>query len=376
VFHASVGVFVVGSIVVVTAPDTVVFVGGILVQGAGAGAMYALLLTILTRQYALRLRPRMYAALAVAWAVPGLVGPLYGGFVASTLGWRWAFALILPLVVPAVWMLRPALRGPEPAADAAAQLSAARTRTLVAFAVSIVVALVALALGGSRGLVLGVPVLVVAVWTLTSILPAGTFRAARGLPAVVASGFLANAVFYSVEGFLPAFLTGVGALSLVKADLVVTCGVIAWTVGTWLQSRWAARRPLRSLAQVGELLMLAGVGGVLAGVVATFPPLVYLAWAFVGLGMGMTYPVIGVLATELAVPGREVVTLAQYQLADVLGTAVGPALVGSAVVAVTARGLDLRDGLVLGFSASCLIVLAALAATTRLPATRTQETAY
>ena len=44
---------------------------------------------------------------------PGLLGPAYGGFVASTLGWRWAFALILPLVVPAVWMLHPSLTEPE-----------------------------------------------------------------------------------------------------------------------------------------------------------------------------------------------------------------------------------------------------------------------
>ncbi len=112
-FYVSLGTFVVGSLVVISAPTSWVFVAGLFLEGAGAGAQYALLLAIFTRRYPLRLRPRMYAALAVAWAVPGLLGPAYGGLVASTLGWRWAFALLLPLVVPAVWMLHPSLTDPD-----------------------------------------------------------------------------------------------------------------------------------------------------------------------------------------------------------------------------------------------------------------------
>ena len=112
-FYVSLGTFVAGSLVVISAPTSWVFVAGLFLEGAGAGAQYALLLAIFTRRYPLRLRPQMYAALAVAWAVPGLLGPAYGGLVASTLGWRWAFALLLPLVVPAVWMLHPSLTDPD-----------------------------------------------------------------------------------------------------------------------------------------------------------------------------------------------------------------------------------------------------------------------
>src|SRR4051794_2565242 len=112
-FYASLSAFVVGGLVVISAPQPWVFVLGLLVQGAGTGAQYALLLAVFTRRYSLRLRPRMYAALAGAWALPGLLGPAYGGFVASTLGWRWAFALILPLLLPAGWGLHPSPRAPE-----------------------------------------------------------------------------------------------------------------------------------------------------------------------------------------------------------------------------------------------------------------------
>jgi MFS family permease len=367
-FYASVGAFVVGSLLVISAPEPWTFVSGLVVQGAGSGAQYALLLAVFTRRYPLRLRPRMYAALAVAWAIPGLVGPAYGGFVATTLGWRWAFALIVPLVIPAVWMLHPSLEQDgrsEPSSD----VSPARTSVLVVFAVSTLAVLAALTAPGRWGVLLVVPMAVASVAALTRILPRGTFTARRGLPAVIASGFLANAAFFSVEGFLPAYLTRVAGLTLAVASIVVTCGVLAWTIGTWAQSRLANRWPMASIASLGEALMLVGVGGVVAGVASGVAIVVYVAWGVSGLGMGMTYPAIGVLATDVAATGDEVTTLAQYQLGDVLGSGFGPALVGIAVNAAASRSVGLQDGLLIGFSATCVLLLAALFASTRLPAT-------
>jgi MFS family permease len=373
-FYASLGAFVAVSLIVISAPAAWVIVAGLVVQGAGSGAQYALLLAVFTRTYPLRLRPRMYAALAVAWAFPGLLGPAYGGFVASTLGWRWAFALILPLVVPAVWMLHPSLtdEGRDAPPD---EVSPATTPVLIIFAVSMLVLLTALTASGRLGALLFLPFAVAAVAALTRILPRGTFSARRGLPAVIASGFLANAAFYSVDGFLPAYLTRVAGLTLTVAALVVTCGTLTWTIGTWTQARLANSWPMARIATLGEALMLLGVGGVIAGVAGSAAIVVYAAWGVGALGMGMTYPAIGVLATEMASVGDEVTTLAQYQLGDVLGSAFGPAVVGIAVTTTASRGLHLQDGLLIGFSATCAIVLAALFASARLPATSSTRTA-
>lgn len=367
-FYASLAAFVLGSLVVITAPSSWVFVSGLVVQGAGAGAQYALLLAVFTRTYPLRLRPRMYAALAVAWALPGLLGPAYGGAVASTLGWRWAFALILPLVVPAVWMLHPSLREPEEHAEASAT-GPASTAVLVVFVVSALVLLAALTAPGRWSLLLALPAGVAGIVALTRILPRGTFAVRRGLPAVVASGFLANAAYFSVEGFLPVYLTRVAGLTLTVAAIVVTCGVLTWTLGTWLQSRLANSRPIARIAGLGEVVLLAGVGGVVAGVASGVAIVVYAAWGVAGLGMGMTYPAIGVLATDQASRGDEVTTLAQYQLGDVLGSAFGPAMVGVAVTVTASRSMGLTDGLLIGFGGTCAILLAALFAATRLPPT-------
>jgi len=374
-FYASVGGFVAGSLVVIFAPGSWLFVAGLAVQGAGSGAQYALLLAVFTRRFPLRLRPRMYAALAVAWALPGLLGPAYGGFVASTLGWRWAFALILPLVVPAVWMLHPSLTEPDGHDRPSDEVGPATTSVLVVFAVSMLALLAALTASGRLGALLVLPFAVAAVAALTRILPKGTFTARRGLPAVIASGFLANAAFYSVDGFLPAYLTRVAGLTLTVAALVITCGTLTWTIGTWAQARLANSWPIARIATLGEALMLLGVAGVIAGVASSTAVAVYVAWGVAALGMGMTYPAIGVLATEVASSGDEVTTLAHYQLGDVLGSAFGPALVGIAVTTTAARGLHLQDGLLIGFCGTCAIVLAALFASARLPATSSSRVA-
>lgn len=370
-FYLSLGAFALGSVVVILAPEPWVFVLGLFVQGAGTGAQYALLLAVFTRRYALRLRPRMYAALAGAWAMPGLLGPAYGGVVASTLGWRWAFALILPLVVPAVWMLHPSLLEPQTGEESSSTVSRTGTFVLLIFAVSALALLAALTFPGRWSVLLVVPMAVVAVAALTRILPSGTFTARRGLPAVIASGFLANASFFSVEGFLPVYLTRVAGLSLTVAAVVVTCGVLSWTIGTWAQSRLASSRPIARIARLGETLMLLGVLGVIAGVASAVAVVVYVAWGVAGLGMGMAWPAIGVLATDVASSGDEVTTLARYQLGDVLGSAVGPALVGVAVTAAASRDLGLTDGLLIGFGMTCALLLALLFACARLPATST-----
>lgn len=368
VFYTSACVFLTGGALLASAPTSLVFVFGVVLQGAAAGAQYVLLLAILTRSFELRLRPRMYAALAAAWALPGLLGPAYGGLLASSLGWRWAFALMLPLLVPAVLLLRPAL--PHAAAVEGGHSvgdDLASTPTLVVFGLCMLALLAVFTLGTGWLVLVGALALVGAIAMLRRLLPAGAFVAGPGLPAVVASGFLVNAAYFSVEGFLPAFLTGVIGLPLTVAGLILTCGVLAWVTGSWVQARLSGAWTLRRIAMTGEAVLLLGIIGVVVGVAATLAPVVYVAWGLAGVGTGMAYPAIAVLATEMATPGREVVALAQYQLGEVLGSGMGPGLVGLAVTVSAATGLGLQDGLLIGFAGTFALVLAGLGAARRLP---------
>ncbi len=367
VFLASVMVFAAGSLVVIAAPSMPVFVVGRLAQGASGGAQYVLMLAIFTRRYPLRLRPKMLAVWSTAWAVPGLVGPAYGGLVASTLGWRWAFGLLLPLLVPSVLLLRRDLS--EGSGDSPpAQADPTGWPWLVTLALGMVGVFASLALGGAEAVWLGIAGLVPTVLALRAILPPGSFAARSGLAAVVATTFLSGVAFFAVEGFLPAMLTGVRGISLTVAGLVVTVGIVAWIAGTWWQSHVVARVPARRLVAGGACLVLVGIAGVWAGDLGAPLVLTYLAWGAAGFGMGVAFPTLTLLATDLAVGAHEVVALSQYQLSEVLGEAVGPALGGGAFSLALAAGLQLQDALSASFGVAVAGGLLFLATSYRLPA--------
>jgi MFS family permease len=370
VFVASVVVFTVGALVVVLAPSMPLFVLGRLVEGAAGGAQYALVLTIFTRRYPPRLRPRMLALWAGAWAVPGLVGPAYGGLVASTLGWRWAFGLLVPLMMPSVVLLLRDL-APSRAPLDEPESEPASWAALLTLGVGMLLVFAALALGTTWGLVVGAIGLVPSTMALRAILPAGSFTARPGLPAVIATTFLANMAFFAVEGFLPAMLTSVRGLSLTVAGVVVTLGVLAWVAGSWWQSRAIQRRPARRLVAAGGLAILVGIAGAVLADLGAPLVVAYGGWGVAGFGMGVAYPTVTLLATELASPDDEVVTLSQYQLSETLGAAAGPGLGGGALSLSLAAGLSLQAALLSGFALAFVVGCLMLSTSLRLPGSAT-----
>ncbi|HEX4815926.1 MAG TPA: MFS transporter [Nonomuraea sp.] len=113
-FVAGLTLFVLGMGLAGAAQSAVLFLVARAVQGMGAGASFVALLVMIARVYPVELRPKAFAALSAAWVVPSMVGPAVAGFVAEHWGWRYVFYGIAPLVVPALLMLVPSLRGRPP----------------------------------------------------------------------------------------------------------------------------------------------------------------------------------------------------------------------------------------------------------------------
>jgi MFS family permease len=375
-FVASVVVFAVGTVLVITAAGMPVFVLGRLIEGAGSGAQYAVALAVVTRVYDERQRPRLLALWTAAWALPGLLGPSYGGLVASGLGWRWAFGLLLPLLLLAAFLVAPALsrgdRTPGDLPDAGAE-DAVHAGWLVALGLGAGMVLVALGSGHAWALPVGAAGLLVAVAATRAILPAGSFRAALGLPSTVATAFLATTAFFAADGFLPVILTRLRGQSLTAASVVITVATLAWVGGSFLQARLVTRLPRRGLVITGAALLVVGVTGVAGGALDAPLLVPYAAWAVAGFGMGLVYPTIALLAMEAAPEGAEVEVLAQYQLADSLGAAVGPGLAGGVLSLTLSNGASLRAGLLGGLAlalAVALLLLATALARFDLPGSR------
>src|SRR4051812_7025080 len=102
--------FVVGLLLAALAPAMPVLAGGRAVQGLGSGLFSVALYVVVGRAVPPALRPRIFAACAAGWVLPGVVGPRVAGLMVETVGWRWVFALAAVLAVPAALLVEPGLR--------------------------------------------------------------------------------------------------------------------------------------------------------------------------------------------------------------------------------------------------------------------------
>ena len=109
--YASVAMFALGLLIAGTAADMRVLVSGRLVQGLGGGGMTVALYVVIARVYPPVLHAKIFAAFSAAWVIPSLVGPFAAGVVAQLAGWHWVFLGVVGLVLPALLMIAPALRG-------------------------------------------------------------------------------------------------------------------------------------------------------------------------------------------------------------------------------------------------------------------------
>src|ERR687896_724424 len=120
-FVAGVLVFMAGLAIGGLAPSMLVLVLARGLQGLGAGAIPAVAYAAIGRSYPEALRPRGVAVLSTPWVVPGLIGPAVSALVAASVGWRWVFLGLLPLVAASGALAWPSLRRLGPPAQPMAQ---------------------------------------------------------------------------------------------------------------------------------------------------------------------------------------------------------------------------------------------------------------
>lgn len=378
-FIWGVATFAAGLVIGGLAPAMIVVIAGRAVQGFGAGALSSLAYAAIGRGYPDSAKARMLAVLSTAWVVPGLVGPALAGLIADHLGWRWVFlglALLPPL---AACLALPALRRlPTPEPDAAKRDDdRGKLRAAVALAAGVLLTLAGL---DSRQplllVVLGVLGLALAVPALRRLLPAGTLRAARGLPAAVAALALVNLAFFGVDSFVPLALTEVRGQTVTFAGLALTTGTLGWASGAWVQERLAKRELYVQVTIAGIVLIIAAVFGVSAVLLPGVPVLLApLAWAIAGLGMGLAYTMLTLVILRAAAPGQEGAASAAIALAAILGTALGTGIGGALIGQGGAGAAALRPGIAAQNGLMVLVAVVAAVAATRIGPIRRDDAA-
>ncbi|MFE5049176.1 MFS transporter [Streptomyces sp. NPDC056637] len=345
---AGIAAFAAGLLLAGTAASMWMFIAGRAVQGLGGGLVIVALYVVVSRAYPERLRPAIMAAFAASWVVPSVVGPLASGAVTEHLGWRWVFIGIPVLVVFPLALALPQIRrrasGP---AEGAVPGAVDRRRVRLALGISFGAGFLQYAaqdlawvslLPGAVGVALLVP-------AVLGLLPRGTYRAARGLPAVVLLRGVAAGSFIAAESFVPLMLVTQRGLSPMAAGLSLAVGGATWALGSYVQSR-PGLEPYRERMMAGGMVLVAAAIVTAPSVLIQAVPvwIVAVAWGFGCLGMGLVISSTSVLLLQLSAPEEAGANSAALQISDGLSNVVLLAVGGAAFAALGGGAVGAAHG--------------------------------
>lgn len=324
--------FIGGLLVGGIAQTMLVLVVARVVQGLAVGLLMTAMYVVMGEVYDDAIRPKMFAALATSWVVPGLVGPVVAGWITEHLSWRWVFGGLAPFVAIAGLMLLPAVR------QLRTHTGALHDRRRIGFAVLTALGIAGVANLGERqsvlsllGAVLGVAAMV---FGLRRLLPAGTASFVVGVPAAIAFRGVLAGVFSGMEIIVPLTLTVQHHYSPTLAGMPLMLTAISWATASQIQGR--LRDPNRAvLVALGLTLIAAGGFGMAVVAVRPVPGwTAFLCWPVAGFGAGFALTSASVVLLEHTTDADRGSDSAAFQLSDsamsALFTGFSGALVASA----------------------------------------------
>ena len=342
VFCLGVGVFTLASLGCMLAPDETVLTVMRVVEGVGAALLVPGSLALLQQVYVTpQARARAFGLWGAIAGVAATAGPLIGGVLTNTLGWRWVFAINLPVGVACIAftlaVVGPSERNRSGAIDWLGQ------GAVVVTVAALITALNEIGRQGLTGpLVIGGIVLTVvgaAVFALRERFAAAppiprAMLASRPLSGGTVVGLLFNFGFYGMIFAASVYFQQREGLSATMTGLALLPAMAVTMVASTLSARLSRRYEHRRLMLVGLLTAAVGLG-VWAAAGAT-PSYVILVVAMVLCGFGTSFTLTGATATVMgaAPSGFTGTASAALNTARQTGSAAGVAISGSLVAAL------------------------------------------
>ena len=317
----------VGALVAAVAPTFEVLLGARVLQGAGAAAVPTLGVAVLSARYSGAVRGLAFGRLAGVAAAVSCLGPLIGGVVEASFGWRAVMALPIlgALVVPFLWRAL-STDGSGARLDVVGAVLVALTAAGMVLLVQSPSGGLVVAVLGAALLVLGVPAVRATVRRRPDgFLPVEVIRNAT----VVRSAVAASAVpasWFAMLIALPAVLLADGWEAWQVGLAMVPSAVVALVVPRFTG-------PLLIRIGPGRALAVAGVVASVALLVATFgawlvsAPILVVGIVLVTFAFGLGQPALSAVVGDAVQPEVRGVALGVSTLLFLIGGSIGSAVV-------------------------------------------------
>jgi EmrB/QacA subfamily drug resistance transporter len=337
-FLASIATFLLASLAAGCAWNMTALILARVIQGLGAGGIFALVYIILADVAIPEKRGRTLSLASSVWGIASVLGPTLGGIIVTYGSWRWVFFLNLPLGMVSLWGIGRYFTDVRPKKkEISLDLQGVAT-----LSTAILALLFALLLGGRShpwgsplimGLI-GMAILGLIAFIYTEkkapdpILSIAFFKNQRFATGNAAVFFCSFAIF-SLFAFAPLYIQGVQGKTPLQVGINMVSLSLGWSLGAMALGQVIDRLGHKPCALVGAMGLVAGCGLTLTFTATS--PLWFSFTVFFIIGTGMGFVALATLLMVqscLAVEDLGVAT-ASNQFARTLGGTVGVGVCGS-----------------------------------------------
>ncbi|MFH1981998.1 MAG: MFS transporter [Pseudomonadota bacterium] len=345
-FLIAIAVFLAASAAAGAAGNMIALIAARIVQGIGAGGIFALVYIVLADVSEPALRGRTLSLASSVWGIASVLGPTLGGFIVTYFSWRWIFFINIPLGALSLWGVGVHFVETRPK-KAHVTLDFLGVATL---STAILALLFAFMLGGRTVAWGSAPVAgLLAVFALGTaafvwaenraadpILSIGFFKI-RAFSAGNGAVFLSSVAIFSLFAYAPLFIQGVQGKSPMAVGVAMLSLSLGWSLGALALGRFIDRMGLKSTAAAGAAVLVAGCAMTLGFSEGTGMAYSFSSFFIVGVGMGCVSLSTLLVVQSCVGPEDLGVATASNQFARTLGGAVGVGICGSFIATGFAR---------------------------------------
>ncbi|WP_181274588.1 MFS transporter [Brevibacterium oceani] len=271
------------------APTGLVFALGQFVSGSSGGLLALFGFSAAIKHLDDSTRARVVAISASMWILPALIGPAATLGLEHLIGWRWALLVPIPIVLIGRLLIVRAVQDDE---------LGPRSKGPVGRMMLIPIG-AACVMFGSELIVTSVIGVVIAAVGIGAVMPRGTARLRRGVPSALVAMLLFGFGYFGADSLITILLADGFGVSLGKAAIVLSAAPLAWGVTSLIQTSLVRGVGSPRLSQLG--LAAAGLSAMtLVAGLELWPSysLALVAWTLSGVGVGLAYPSLYVLASR------------------------------------------------------------------------------